>query len=242
MSTRHREDVPPPDVGDGRRQRWAGHREARRAELVVAAVSAIDRLGPGVGMEDIAAEAGVTKPVIYRYFADRSDLYLAVGRYAANELMTDVLGAMEAHRDPKEMLAAAVDAYLDQIERAPNVYRFVVSRPLPDRSLGTDVAHDYQSLIAAGVARSLGRALREAGLDSGGAEAWAHGIVGCVRAAGDWWLERRSMARADLSDYLVALLWGGIGAMSAQPGVTPTTGDGGVLRLLGSQPAVGDRA
>lgn len=233
---------PPPDepVGapDGRKQRWAAHRETRRAELVGAAVAAIDRIGPGAGMEDIAAEAGVTKPVVYRYFADKADLTVAVGRHAAGELMGDVLGAIERHDHPKQMLTAAIDAYLAQIERSPNLYRFVVSRPLLDRGSAPtpDVAHDYQDLIAAGVARSVGRGLRAAGLDSGGAEPWAYGIVGYVRAAGDWWLERRSMSRRDLTDYLVALLWGGLVVLYQEAGLDVGTGALGGLRLLTSDP------
>lgn len=225
-------DAPTASSGDGRKQRWAAHREARRGELVAAAVAAIDRLGPGVGMDDIAAEAGVTKPVVYRYFADRADLYLAVGRHVADRLMADVLGAVEESRHPRTMLTSAIDAYLRQIETSPSVYRFVVSRPLLDRPPTADVARDYQSLIAAGVARSMGRGLREAGLDSGGAEAWAHGIVGYVRAAGDWWLERRSMSREDLTHYLVTLLWGGLLSLYSEAGLDLGTGELGELRLL----------
>jgi AcrR family transcriptional regulator len=213
---------------DGRKQRWAAHREARRAELVDAAVAAIELHGPSTGMDDIAAAAGVTKPVVYRYFTDKADLYVAVGQQAANQLMLEVLGAIEAGGGPKAVITAAVDAYLAQIENSPNLYRFVVARPLAER--GPDVAHDYQSLIAAGVARSLGRGLRDAGLDSGGAEVWAHGIVGFVRAAGDWWLDRRTMARKDLTDYLVAVLWSGLESLNRQAGTT-VAGQGG-LRLL----------
>jgi AcrR family transcriptional regulator len=218
-------------VADGRKQRWAAHREARRDELVDAAVAAIRRLGPATGMDDIAAEAGVTKPVVYRYFADKADLYVAVGQRAAEQLMSDVLGAIDSSNGPKAMLTAAVDAYLQQIDRSPNLYRFVVTRPHAER--GPDLAHDYQSLIAAGVARSMGRALREAGLDSGGAEAWAYGIVGFVRAAGDWWLERQTMSREDLTDYLVSLLWGGLLPLHEQAERNDTTGESGGLRLLG---------
>ncbi len=222
-------------VADGRKQRWAAHREARRDELVDAAVAAIRRLGPVTGMDDIAAEAGVTKPVVYRYFADKADLYVAVGQQAAEQLMSDVLGAIDSSNGPKTMLTAAVDAYLAQIESSPNLYRFVVTRPHAER--GPDLAHDYQSLIAAGVARSMGRALREAGLDSGGAEAWAYGIVGFVRAAGDWWLDRQTMSREDLTDYLVSLLWGGLLPLHEQAKAGGATGGSSGLRLLG-QPEV----
>jgi len=48
-----RSDTPRRD-DDGRSTRWSAHREARRAELVEAAVAAIDHLGPLAGVEDIA--------------------------------------------------------------------------------------------------------------------------------------------------------------------------------------------
>jgi AcrR family transcriptional regulator len=49
---------------DGRKGRWAGHREQRRAELTAAAIEAIRELGPDVAMDQIAARAGVSKPVL----------------------------------------------------------------------------------------------------------------------------------------------------------------------------------
>lgn len=228
----HRSRADGPETGDGRKQRWAAHREARRNELVDAAVRAITAQGPGVGMDDIAAEAGVTKPVVYRYFTDKADLYVAVGQRAANDLLAKVVGAIEAGGPPKDLLTTAIDAYLAQIEQVPNLYRFVVARPFLDRAPRTDIVHDYRSLIAAAVARSMGEGLRAAGLDSGGAEAWGHGVVGFVQQAGDWWLERRSMSRADLTSYLVALLWGGLLELHRQAELDPASGETGGLVLL----------
>lgn len=72
---------------DRRRERWREHRQARRAELVEAAVRAIGRKGHDVGMDDIAAEAGISKPVLYRHFSDKSELYLAVGEWGTQLLM-----------------------------------------------------------------------------------------------------------------------------------------------------------
>src|SRR6476620_9839609 len=72
----------PLHVKDGRDSRWDSHREARRAELVEAAVAAIDEHGPTASIADIAVSAGVSKPVLYRYFSDKDDLYRAVGHWA----------------------------------------------------------------------------------------------------------------------------------------------------------------
>ncbi|MEJ3655473.1 TetR/AcrR family transcriptional regulator [Actinomycetes bacterium KLBMP 9759] len=54
-------------------------RDERRAQLIRAAASAFVRSGySGTSLEDVAAEAGVTKVVIYRHFESKRDLYLAV--------------------------------------------------------------------------------------------------------------------------------------------------------------------
>ncbi len=39
--------------------------------------------GPDVDMEQVAAVAGVSKPVLYRYFADKAQLWIAVGEHVA---------------------------------------------------------------------------------------------------------------------------------------------------------------
>ena len=85
--------VKPPD---GRSARWDEHRESRRAELVEAAVTAIDLHGPGAGIAEIAEQAGVSKPVLYRYFSDKDDLYRAVGHWGADR----VLEAVEREAGP----------------------------------------------------------------------------------------------------------------------------------------------
>ena len=77
--------------GDGRTTRWDAHRDQRRAELVQAAVRAIDQHGPDVTIADIAAEAGVSKPVLYRYFTDKDQLHAAVGQWGADEVLARML-------------------------------------------------------------------------------------------------------------------------------------------------------
>jgi len=70
-------------AGDRRRTRWAAHRKERREELIKAAIEAFFQHGPDVDMAQVAAVAGVSKPVLYRYFADKSQLWQAVGQEAA---------------------------------------------------------------------------------------------------------------------------------------------------------------
>jgi AcrR family transcriptional regulator len=198
---------------DGRKGRWAGHREQRRAELTAAAIDAIRRLGPEVGMDAIAAHAGISKPVLYRYFADRSELWLAVGREAAGMVLDAIAPAVASVREERAAIAAAIDAYLAHIAADTDLYQFVVHQP--DIVRGRDVVADVVDTVASGLARIFGDRLRARGLDSGAALPWAHGVVGYVQAAGDWWLrQQQPLSREALSEYLTTLLWSGVSGVA----------------------------
>jgi AcrR family transcriptional regulator len=205
------------DVNDGRRGRWADHREQRRAQLTAAAIEAIRELGPDAGMEAIAAHAGVSKPVLYRYFADKSQLWLAVGQAAAALVLAAIQPAVAEVREERAAVTAAVDAYLAHIQADPNLYRFVVHQPGIMRS--RDVVSDVVDTVASGLARILGDRLRANGLDSGPALPWAYGLVGYVQTVGDWWLrQQQPISRPALAEYLTTLLWGGVSGLNEEVG------------------------
>ena len=194
---------------DGRKGRWAGHREQRRSELTAAAIEAIRALGPEVGMDAIAAHAGISKPVLYRYFADKSELWLAVGQESAAMVLAAIVPAVAEVREERQAIAAAVDAYLAHIAADTNLYKFVVHQP--DIARHRDVVADVVDTVASGLARILGDRLRARGLDSGAALPWAYGVVGYVQAVGDWWLrQQQPIGREALGDYLTTFLWGGV--------------------------------
>lgn len=198
-------------------------REQRRAALVQAAMRAIRQHGPDVAMEDIAAAAGVSKPILYRHFLDKGDLYMAVSETATEQLRTALLSSLTADTEPRTVLRLVIEEYLTFIEQQPQLYRFVVRRSFTDRPLSRDPVTTNAALISEALATILRDRLRALGLDSGGAETWAHAGVGMVQAAADWWLEHRTLSRDALRDYLVTLAWGGLsGIVPGQPTANPT--------------------
>jgi AcrR family transcriptional regulator len=195
---------------DRRDSRWDDHRAARREQLVDAALAAVGRHGAGVGMDEIAAEAGTSKTVVYRHFADRSDLHVAVCGRVAEQLLPKLRGALESSEHPRQMTAAAIDTYLAFLEADPEVYRFVVSHPAGSAS-GADPIDNLSDLVGAQAAALMAVALEQSGRDAAAAGAWGHGIVGLVRAAADWWLRsERSMLRTELTAHLTDLAWAGL--------------------------------
>lgn len=172
-------------------------------------------------MDVIAAEAGVSKPIVYRHFGDRVGLAAALAEQFGAELVAELDDALARDLPPDQLLRATIDAYLAFVERDPHMYSFLVG------GLGapvtTDVANGLVAQVGKRVALVLGEQLRNLGIDSGPAEVWSFGIVGMVHLAGDWWLERRTMTRDRLVDDITALLWTGLGGLAARPPTgTPT--------------------
>ena len=207
---------------DRRTSRWDAHRRTRRAELTDAAIAAIRTHGAGVGMDDVAAAARTSKTAVYRHFADRTSLYLAVCERVAHVLLAQVRSAMDGTEGPRPKAAAAIAVYLRLIEQDPEVYRFVANRPLVDRAVGADPLADLVSLVGDQVATLIAGQLRAAGADPTPAVPWGHGVVGMVRAAADNWVARPAgMGRDELADHLTDLAWAGLSGVVARKEEAP---------------------
>src|SRR3569833_498132 len=189
-------------TGDARRDRWRKHRIARRKEFVEAALRALDTHGPDLGMEDVAAEAGVTKPVLYRHFDDKADLYVALGQRGTEILFERLIPAINAELAPVPRIRMALDAFFTVIEEHPNLYR-LLAHGRPEKPVSSDVVAEDKYLIATALSALLGDYMRMFNMDSGAAEPWAHGIVGMVQNTGVWWLDRRSMSRVAVVVFLL---------------------------------------
>lgn len=196
---------------DGRSSRWTEHRAARREELIDAAIGAISQHGAGAGMDQIAAFAHTSKPVIYRYFADKFDLYRAVTQRVVGQVLATLAAVTATNPPARELIHAGVDAYLGLLEANPELYRFVAQHPLVAASAASDgPGTDFSSVVAGLLTAQLESHLQALGLDPDSAHPWGESIVGFISAASLWWLDHReAMTRGQLADYLGSLLWGG---------------------------------
>src|SRR5437764_251394 len=107
----------------GRRQTAT---ERRRRELLEAAERIVLRDGPDASMNAIAAEAGITKPILYRHFGDKGGLYRALAVRHTDALLDNLRTALDAPVLRRDRVEATLDAYLVAIETRPQVYRFLM--------------------------------------------------------------------------------------------------------------------
>ncbi|MGN8244699.1 TetR/AcrR family transcriptional regulator [Cellulomonas soli] len=226
-----------PELPDGRSTRWVDHREARRAELVRIARKTVHHRGPDVSMEEIAAAAGTSKSIVYRYFADKTGLQIAVAEAVVLQIQGALEGVLRVAPTPRDGLRAMVAVYLEMIESSPHVYAFVTR----DGSVesGGPLGHFLDSVTAL-VAAPFARAMAEEhGASDDGtpderlalqlAEPWAAGAVGFVRGSGEWWMAHRDEPgvpdRQTLTAQVAAWLWAGPVGLLARgrtPAADPT--------------------
>ena len=127
-------------------------------------------------MEQLARQGGVTKPILYRHFGDRDGLVSAIGERYGASLLARIGSTLDADT-PDALLRQTIDGYLGFLEDDPELYAFLV-RQSPPSSEDAPRESVLIDMIGRQVAVVIGDQLRARGLDAGGAEPMAFGIVG----------------------------------------------------------------
>ena len=208
-----------PEAQDARRDRWSAHRAQRREEFVAAALRVLAAQGPELPMDAVAAEAGVTKPVLYRYFADKAALVEALGEFSSAMLLDRLLPAIGSDGPALARIRDAVGAYFAVIDEYPNLYWLLARQTDAYCGPDADPVHRNKEFIAASLSAVIGDYLRAYGLDSGAAEPWGYGLTGLVQSTGEWWMNRRSMSRPHVVEYLTTLIWAAMAGVLGEAGI-----------------------
>ena len=157
---------------DGRKRRWHQHKVERRNELVDGTLEAIRRLGSNVSMDEIAAEIGVSKTVLYRYFVDKNDLTTAVMmRFAQTTLIPNMAAALSSNLDGYDLTREIIRVYVETVANEPEPYRFVMANNSASKS---KAVADSEQIIARMLAVMFRRRMIEVGMDTGGIGPWAY--------------------------------------------------------------------
>ena len=190
---------------DGRKRRWHQHKVERRNELVDGTLDAIRRLGSNLSMDEIAAEIGVSKTVLYRYFVDKNDLTTAVMmRFAQTTLIPNMAAALSSNLDGYDLTREVIRVYVETVANEPEPYQFVMANNSASKS---KAVADSEAIIARMLAVMLRRRMLSVGMDASGAEPWAFHTVGGVQLATHSWMSNPRMTADDLIDYLAMLSW-----------------------------------
>jgi AcrR family transcriptional regulator len=174
-------------VGDMRTQRWVEHRAQTRDRYIDSAMRTIDELGPHVSMREIAADAKIPKPTLYRFFTDKSALASAIRDRIRGTVNETFMAALQRPGTTGgQFVREVLHSYLDAVLKRPNIFRFVVLTM--SESSGSTGQPQPGSTATQNIASVLGPLMTSLGGTATNIELDSRMIVGTVISAADWWL------------------------------------------------------
>jgi len=176
---------------------------ASREQLLDAAERVIAEQGPDATMQEIAAAATVTKPILYRTVGDRAALVNALSETMIDRISTAIGDALTGHTQPREQFEAAVRGYLSAVDADRNLFLFVNAERQDTNELRRLVDRSATLMIELFTAAP--------GLQTPTtARTWAYSILGAFQVVTVMWLGSDYSDRNTVAADLTALLWPGI--------------------------------
>jgi AcrR family transcriptional regulator len=172
----------------------------------------------GTSIEEIAARADVSKPVVYEHFGGKEGLYAVVVDREVERFLAMATRLLEGDDKMEKFEVAAVEL-LRYIQDNSDGFRILVRDSNPSSGSGT-----YASLIsdiAGQVEYLLGDVLAERGYDPKLAPMYAQMLVGMVAFTGQWWLDARKPKLEEVAAHLVNLAWNGLSKLDPSPQLSP---------------------
>jgi len=191
---------------DGRAVRWQQHNDERRRRIVEAAIALIEEEGPQVSLQAIGERAGLSRSVVYRHFADRRELDVAVQTHILEGLWSRLLPSVELHGTVRETIEGAICVYVGWAVAHPRLHQ------LADYDTATDGRGPLQEgidMIAARIGEVVLGAFELAGAevseaDRAAADPLIYGLVGMIFGTVRRWVHLGEQIPD--ADHLVGLL------------------------------------
>ncbi|MGH3360150.1 MAG: TetR/AcrR family transcriptional regulator [Nocardioidaceae bacterium] len=184
-------------------------RNARRAQLLGAALDVfVERGYHAASMDDIADEAGVSKPVLYQHFPSKLELYLALLDSSVDTIVAAVDEALAATEDNRARVHATIDVLYSYVSKSEAAFRLVFESDLtsdPDVRTRMDRMTTETARAVATVIRS------DTGLSKVASELLAVSLVGMAQIGGRYWLDNaQALTKDEAVDLVSRLGWRGI--------------------------------
>ena len=194
-------------------------KERREQLLDVGRSLFADKGFDATSVEEIAAKAGVSKPVVYEHFGGKEGLYAVVVDREISSLLDRITGALTTGAHPRALLEQAALALLAYIESSTDGFRILVR----DSPVG-ETTGSFASLIsdaASQVEHLLAGEFKRRGFEAKYSPLYAQALVGMVALTGQWWLDARKPKKTEVAAHLVNLAWNGLAGLEPKPRLGP---------------------
>jgi AcrR family transcriptional regulator len=202
-----------------RRTRTRLDPETRREQIIEAAERVLVGRDPAeVSFEELAAEAGVSRALLYNYFGDKAGLVAAVYLRVLEGLSEEIdaaVGPEAGDVADAERLRVLARCYLSYAAEHASAWRL----------LGSSLAMDHPSVRRARHERFETLMRRRGGVAGPEARLTVCAVIGFLEAGSLQWLESGAHDLDRSADLLATILWSGLAAVQARaerPGVSST--------------------
>ena len=185
----------------------------RREQLIAVARTLFAERGfEGAAIEEVAARAQVSKPVVYEHFGGKEGLYAVVVDREVQTLLAMMRSSLTAGT-PRTLLEQAAMALLTYVEENPQGFRILVR----DSPIGSASFQSILGDVASRVEGLLVDTFKRTDLDTKTAPMYSQMLVGMIATLGLWWLDTRKPAREVVAAHVVNLAWNGLSGLDPSP-------------------------
>ncbi|MEU6951391.1 TetR/AcrR family transcriptional regulator [Streptomyces sp. NPDC045714] len=204
--------------------------DERRQQLIGVALDLFSRRSPeDVSIDEIAAAAGISRPLVYHYFPGKQSLYEAALRRAADELATRFLEPLEGPLGTR--LLRVMGRFFDFVdEHGPGFSALMRGGPAVGSSTANAMIDGVRQAAYEQIITHLGVTEPPARL-----ELVVRSWVSLAESTALIWLDGRRIPRAELEKQLVH----DFAALAAVSAAYDQEMAGIVLRVLSQEPADG---
>ena len=154
----------------------------------------------GTRMEDVAAAADVTKPMVYRHFDSKKDLYLALLARHEDDLPTFVEGvdSSSADRSDEELVRAILEVWLDYVRANSHAWGMLFRDKSGDEEIQAfrlRVSQTARQVMAGLIAERAGSRMPAEQVEPT-AELLTSGLAGLAM----WWIDRPDVPKSVVVD------------------------------------------
>jgi AcrR family transcriptional regulator len=184
-------------------------RNARRAQLLDAAQEIFVAQGyHAASMDDIAAHAGISKPVLYQHFPGKLELYCALLDAHVADLVARVREVLERTTDNRERVRGAIGTYFDFVASDGAAYRLVFESDLRNEPT---VRERVEAALDSCVVAIADTIAADTGVDAAEARLLSVGLTGLAEVSARWWLANgEAVSKERAVELLVSLAWRGL--------------------------------
>jgi len=176
-----------------------------------------------VTMDEVATEVGVTKPLLYNYFGNKEQLYIACMKRSGDALVAMILETVGDASSPSEALNDGLRAFFAFLDADRAAWAVLFDETLPQSGELADRVAEYRGRLTTLVSESLLAQLpaKRRAAARIEVEALSTALLGAAEALARWWLRSEATSAAEAAELLIATVEPGL-RLRSTPSANPS--------------------